>query len=211
MSAARSLSILSRGFSSSSAVLSGLVKAPVSVYGTEGRYATALYSAATKQKALPAVEKDLTTFKATMDKDVRLREFLADPSIKKSLKSEGLASACDKLKMNPLSKNCMLALAENGRYAMIGDVIGSFSTIMAAHRGEVSCEVTTAKPLNAANAKEVQDAIAGFLKSGQKSLITYKVDPTIIGGMVVSIGDKFVDMSIQSKINKYSEIIRSAA
>ena len=59
--------------------------------------------------------------------------------------------------------------------------------------------------------KEVDGAIASFLVKGQKSLISYKVDATIVGGMIVSIGDKYVDMSIASKLNKYSELISAAA
>ena len=65
--------------------------------------------------------------------------------------------------------------------------------------------------LDAAMKKEVDGAIASFLVKGQKSLISYKVDATVIGGMIVSIGDKYVDMSIASKLNKYSELITAAA
>jgi len=202
--------ISSRGFSST-ASLSQLVKTPAPVFGTEGRYAAALYSAATKQKALDAVEKDLKTMKATIQKDKKFAEFLADPSVKKTIKADGLSGACDKLKLNPLSKNLFVALAENGRHGLVDSVIASFSSIMAAHRGEVVCEVTTAKALNAAMTKEVEAAIAMFLKKGEKSLTSYKVDPSIMGGMVVSIGDRFVDMSTASKVKKYSEIIQAAA
>merc|ERR1712051_328869 len=76
-----------RGLSTSTGRLQ-LVQPPIQVFGTEGRYATALYSAATKKKALDTVKKD-----------ARLADFLADPSIKKSLKADGLSGACDKLKM----------------------------------------------------------------------------------------------------------------
>jgi len=207
---AASFKVVSRGFSSS-ASLGQLVKTPAPVFGTEGRYAAALYSAATKQKALAAVEKDLATMKTTIAKDKRFAEFLADPSVKKTIKAEGLSGACDKLKLNPLTKNLFVALAENGRHNLVQPVISSFSSIMAAHRGEIVCEVTTAKPLNAAMSKEVEAAIALFLKKGQKSLISYKVDANIMGGMVVSIGDRFVDMSTASKVKKYSEIIQAAA
>merc|ERR1712060_941381 len=126
-------------------------------------------------------------------------------------KAEGLGAACDTLKMNELSKNLFLALAENGRFNLAEAVTGAFSTIMAAHRGEVVCEITTSKALDAAMKKEVDGAVAGFLTKGQKSLISYKVDPSIVGGMIVSIGDKYVDMSIASKLKKYSELIKSAA
>merc|ERR1711974_579850 len=99
----------------------------------EGRYAAALYSAATKQKALEAAEK--------------------------------------------------------GRHSLVNPVISSFNTIMAAHRGEVICEVTTAKDLTAAMKKEIESTIGLFLAKGQKSLISYHVKPEVMGGMVVSIGD----------------------
>ena len=59
--------------------------------------------------------------------------------------------------------------------------------------------------------KEVEAAINGFLKSGQKSLISYSVNPNLIGGLVVSVGDRFVDMSMASKLKKYEDIIKSAA
>merc|ERR1711915_218298 len=112
---------------------------------------------------------------------------------------------------NALSKNLLLGMAENNRFTVIPAVASTFSTIMAAHRGEVECVVTTAKALDAATAKDVEGALGGFLKAGQKALITYKVDPAIVGGMVVSIGDKFCDMSMASKLNKYSELLKQAA
>jgi len=208
--ATRSLITLTRSFSTSSAA-SALVKTPIPVYGTEGRYASALYSAASKNAALDAVEKDLASMSGALKTDPRLAEFLNDPSINKGVKVEGLVGVCDKLKMNELSKNLMLALAENNRFTQVQVVATTFATLMAAHRGEVVCAVTTAKPLDAGMAKEVEATLGGFLKTGEKALITFNVDPAIIGGMVVSVGDKFVDMSMATKLNKYSELIKGAA
>ena len=82
---------------------------------------------------------------------------------------------------------------------------------MAAHRGEVVCTVTTAKPLAAEMVAEVEGALGGFLQAGEKALVTYAVDPAIVGGMVVAIGDKFVDMSMSTKLIKYSDLIKNAA
>jgi len=208
--ASRNLAVLARQFSTSSpnAVL---VRTPVAVHGIDGRYASALYSAASKQKSLEAVEKDLVNFAATLKTDPRLADFLKDPSIKKSLKLDGLAGVADKMKLNPLSKNLLLSMAENNRFTFIPAVTSVFSTIMSAHRGEVVCTVTTAKALDAAMQKEVEGAMAGFLKKGEKAHITYKVDASIIGGMVVSIADKFCDMSMATKLNKYSDLLKAAA
>jgi len=208
--AGRNLSVLARQFSSS-ASNNAVIRTPVAVYGIDGRYASALYSAASKQKALDAVEKDLTKVAATLKSDPRLADFLNDPSVQKSLKVDGLGGVADKMKLNPLSKNLLLAMAENNRFTFIPGVASSFSTIMSAHRGEVVCTVTTAKALDGAMAKEVEAALNSFLKKGQKAHIAYAVDPALVGGMVVSIGDKFCDMSMASKLNKYSELLKAAA
>jgi len=208
--AARNLAILTRQFSTSTS-RQALVKTPIPVYGIEGRYSAALFSAANKKDALEAVEKDLGTLSGLMKTDPRLSEFLLDPSVKKGLKVDGLTGACDKLGFSELTKNLLLAMADNNRVPYIDAVATSYATLMAAHRGEIVCTVTTAKPLEADMVAEVEGALNGFLKANEKALVSYAIDPTIVGGMVVAIGDKFVDMSMSTKLNKYSELIKGAA
>lgn len=58
--------------------------------------------------------------------------------------------------------------------------------------------------------KDLQAALAAFTKKGEKILLTKKIDPSILGGMVVSIGDKYVDMSIATKIKLYTSVIKQA-
>lgn len=67
-----------------------------------------------------------------------------------------------------------------------------------------------AQPLDAATQKELEATLKAFVKSGQVIKLTTKVDPAIIGGMVVSIGDKYVDMSMASKINRYTSLLQEA-
>ncbi|KAL3276665.1 hypothetical protein HHI36_012035 [Cryptolaemus montrouzieri] len=195
-----------RSFSSSSAV-NQLVKPPVQVFGMEGRYATALYSAATKQKSLANVEKDLIKVQDALKTDVKFKEFILNPVIKRSTKSEAFKQIGAKISLNAQSTNLLQVLAENGRLKNLNGVINAFKTIMAAHRGEVTCEVTTAKELDAAQKTKLEGVLKSFLKSNESIHLSTKVDPSIIGGMVVSIGDRYVDMSVASKIKKYTEII----
>ena len=201
------INIIARAFSSSS-VAQQMVKPPVQVFGLEGRYATALFSAASKQKSLDAVEKDLVKFQGQMKTDLKLAEFIKDPSIKRKLKAEAFKKIGTNL--NPATANLLSLLAENGRLGKLNQVINAFKLIMAANRGEVVCEVITAKPLDADNKGKLESALKAFLKQGQTILLTTKVDPSIIGGMVVSIGDKYVDMSVSSKIKKYTDVINAA-
>ncbi|XP_059475034.1 ATP synthase subunit O, mitochondrial [Neocloeon triangulifer] len=207
---ATSRALLSVRAFSSSAASGQMVKAPIQVFGLEGRYATALYSAASKEKKLDIVEKELTGFQNQMKADARLREFIKTPIIQRGAKKEALTKIGAALKLSSLSTNLMTLMAENGRLKSLGSVIGLFKTLMAAHRGEVACEVTTAKPLDEATRKELEGALNGFLKKGQTILLTTKVDPELLGGMIVSIGDKYVDMSIASKVKKMTEVISAA-
>ncbi|XP_033220313.1 ATP synthase subunit O, mitochondrial [Belonocnema kinseyi] len=207
--AANKISVIARSFSSASAGTQ-MVKPPIQVFGLEGRYASALYSAASKQKTLDVVEKDLIKMQGLFKTDLKLAEFVKDPSIKRQFKVDAFTQIGASAKLNPATSNLLCLLAENGRLGKVNQVINAFKIIMAANRGEVVCEVVTAKPLDADTKTKLESTLKSFLSKGQTILLTAKVDPAIIGGMIVSIDDKYVDMSVATKIKKYTDIITTA-
>lgn len=196
-----------RNLSTSSAA-SQLVKAPVQVFGVEGRYATALYSAATKLKQLESVEKDLTAIQKAIRTNPKIKDSIASPIIQRKKMAAALKDAAAQTKMSAATSNLLEVMAENGRLKRLDGVITAFNTIMAGHRGEVVCEVITAKPLDSAQLQQLEAALKKFVSAKESIQLTTKVDPTIMGGMVVSIGDKYIDMSIASKVKKYTEILQ---
>ncbi|XP_018402393.1 PREDICTED: ATP synthase subunit O, mitochondrial [Cyphomyrmex costatus] len=201
--------LITRTFSTST-VAQQLVKPPIQVFGLEGRYATALFSAATKQKALDTVEKDLVSFQDLLKKDATLIDFIKNPSIKRKNKVEAFKAIGSKSGMNPNTENLLTLLAENGRLTKLNAIINLYKLLMAANRGEVVCEVITASPLDADMKAKLESTLKRLLKKGQTSLLTTTVDPSIIGGMIISVGDKYIDMSIASKIKMYTDLIETA-
>lgn len=147
-----------RGVSTSSS-LGQMVKTPVQVFGLEGRYATALYSAASKQKQLEAVERELNQLQVAMRKNKALREVITSPIVNKKVMANTLSEATKSSNFASSTSNLLGLLAENGKLKKIDGVINSFRTIMAAHRGEVVCEVTTAKALDASQRKQLEDVL----------------------------------------------------
>ncbi|BFF89351.1 ATP synthase subunit O mitochondrial [Drosophila madeirensis] len=210
MASINKLAILSRALSSAAGATKA-VKPPVQLFGLEGRYATALYSAATKLSQLDQVEKDLIALQATLKTDKKLRESVTSPIINRKVMGVALKDASAKLSFAPATANLLGLLADNGRLKKLDNVITAFRTIMAAHRGEVVCEVITAKPLDSSQNKQLEGALKAFLKGNQSLKITSRVDPSIIGGLIVSIGDKYVDMSIATKVKLYTDVIQTAA
>jgi F-type H+-transporting ATPase subunit O len=199
-----------RSFSTSTSRAAKLVKPPIAVFGLDGRYATALYSAAAKEKKLDAVEKELKSFQNTVKNDKKLREFIYNPAVQKQIKKEALVQVLKKLNASTVSQNLLVTLTENGRLKQLDGITNTFVKIMSAQRGEVVCEVVSAKPLDEATMKELQGALNGFVKKGETLHVNTRIDPSIIGGLIVSVGDKYVDMSIGSKIKLYTNTLKMA-
>ncbi|KYO22796.1 ATP synthase subunit O, mitochondrial [Alligator mississippiensis] len=81
---------------------------------------------------------------------------------------------------------------------------------MSAYRGEVLCSVTTAQPLDEASLAELKTTLNSFLAKGEILKLETKTDASILGGMIVSIGERYVDMSTKTKIQKLTRIMKEA-
>lgn len=198
-----------RQFSTSS-VRAKLVAPPIHIFGIEGRYAHAVYSAASKEKKLDVVEKELKDIQALLKTQPKLQEFMNNPTVKRGEKRDVLLATFKKQNFSSVTTNLFGALADNGRLNRLNGFFNAFSKIMGAHRGEVLCTVTTAKPLEQGHLKELRAALEAFLKKGETLQLETKVDPSLIGGMVVNIGDRYVDMSMATKIKTYTNLIKQA-
>lgn len=151
------------------------VKVPIQVFGLEGRYAHAMFSAASKKKSLEKVEEELKDFQKLMDKSPKLTSFMFNPTIRKQQKQAALAGVLKEMKYSDLTKNLFDAMAENNRLTKAPSVIKAYGTIMSAYRGEVSCTVTSAKTLDNKSLKEVETVLQQFVDKGQKLNIELKV------------------------------------
>ncbi|XP_075959180.1 ATP synthase peripheral stalk subunit OSCP, mitochondrial [Anarhichas minor] len=192
---------------STSVVRQKLVKSPIQVYGVAGRYATALFSAASKQNKLDQVEQEMGKVSALI-KDPNISSIVMNPHVKRSIKQKTFHDGLAKDKVSAITVNLITVLSDNGRLPITGEVIVAFRKMMSAHRGEVICSVTTAQPLDVANLADLKVALKGFLQRGETIKLETKSDPAILGGMIVSIGDKYVDMSTKTKIQKLTKLIK---
>lgn len=122
----------------------------------DGRYATALYTAAARQNALEAVERDLKQLESVVSKDKTLQAFLENPTVSRQAKSEGVAALLAKVgKVNPLTKNLFETLAENSRLDQTTKVLAAYAELMSAHRNELPLIVTSAKVCNEEKEREM--------------------------------------------------------
>lgn len=110
-------------------------------------------------KQIDKVEAELSHLQGEMRKNANLREAMTSPIINRKVLAHSLKDASAKINYTTSTSNLLSLLAENGRMKKLDGVISAFKTIMAAHRGEVVCEVITAKPLEAGQKKSLEDAL----------------------------------------------------
>ncbi|KAI9205043.1 OSCP/delta subunit of ATPase [Polychytrium aggregatum] len=205
MLARQAIRVASRSYATASAS----VQVPVALYGIEGRYATALYTAAAKKKNLDTVEADLNRLRAILDKDAKLKSFLETPIANNTTKREGIKQLVSQSKFSETVANLLDLLAENGRLDHTSKIIDGYEQLMTAHRGQVTITITSAKELDARVTNTIKGHLqkSSILKAGQNANIVNKVNPQILGGLIIEFGDNTIDLSISSKITKLNRLL----
>lgn len=179
-----------------------------SVSGVSGRYATALFELARDEKSVDAVRADLDRFEAMLADSADLRRLVRSPVFSADSQSKALNALLDKAGIQGTSAKFLKVLAANRRLFAVADVIRAFRALVAKFKGEATADVTVAEALNEKNL----DALKTALKSvtGKDVALNVKVDPSIIGGLVVKLGSRMVDSSLRTKLNSIKHAMKEA-
>jgi len=179
------------------------------ISGMAGRYATALFELAREEKAVDAVKADLDQFDALVGGNPDLQRLVRSPVFGADEQLKALTAILDKAGIKGIAANFLRVITANRRLFAVRDMIRGYRALVARWKGEVTAEVTVAETLNDKNL----DALKGALKSvtGGKDIdLNVKVDPAIIGGLIVKIGSRMVDSSLRTKLNAIKFAMKEA-
>ncbi len=174
-----------------------------------GRYASALFDLAKDQGAVAAVEADLVKFGEMLDESSDLVSMVRSPVISSAEQQKALAAILSKAGIGGVAANFLGLVARNRRLFVVAEMIRNFRLLAAKARGEVTAEVTSALPLNDAQAAALKETLKA--QAGQNVVLQTKVDPSLLGGLVVKIGSRMVDSSLKTKLAGLSLALRSPA
>jgi F-type H+-transporting ATPase subunit delta len=177
------------------------------VSGMAGRYALALFELARDERALDAVKADLDKFTALIAESPDLERLVRSPVFSAEEQTRALAAVLDAAGIGGLAGNFLKVVASNRRLFAASDIIAAFRTLLARHRGEVSAEVTVAEPLDAKHGEAITAALKS-ITGGKEVGLNVKVDPAIIGGLVVKLGSRMVDTSLRTKLNAIKQAMK---
>ncbi len=174
-----------------------------------GRYARALFELALEEKSVDAVKADLDAFDALLRDSADLSRLVRSPAFSAEEQTRALRALLDKAKVGGLSRNFLLTVASNRRLFAVPDMIRAYRALVSRWKGEVSAEVTVAQPLSGSNLDALKDALKSV--TGEKTVdLKVKVDPAIIGGLVVKLGSRMVDSSLRTKLNAIKIAMKEA-
>jgi F-type H+-transporting ATPase subunit delta len=169
------------------------------VSGMAGRYATALFELALEQRALDAVKTDLDRFDALIQASDDLHRLVRSPVFSAGEQAKALAAVLRKAEIGGLAAKFLGLVAENRRLFAVQDMSRAFRALVSRHKGETRAEVTVAETLSETHLNALKEA----LKSTTKKDVTLdvRVDPAILGGLIVKLGSRMVDASLKTKLN----------
>lgn len=171
-----------------------------------GRYATALFQLARESKTIDSVGKSLDTLRGALAQSSDFTALTTNPRLSRTAAAKGVAAVASAMKLDKLTANFLGVLAQNRRLNQLGAVIAAYNHLASGHRGETTAEVTSAHPLDLSQVDALKKQLRA--KIGRDVAIDLKVDPQILGGLVVKIGSQMIDSSIKTRLNSLANAMK---
>ena len=164
------------------------------------QYANAMADIALAQGAAEPAAKQLQDFGAAYAQSAELRTFLASPAVGIEDKHAVIEKIANRLGASKIIRNFLFVIADHRRTHLLPEVIAAFEQVIRERQGVDEAEVTSAVELSAAQKKEMAATLARL--TGKKVETRYALDPALLGGAVVRIGDTIYDGSLRSRLNE---------
>jgi len=176
--------------------------------GVSGRYASALFELAREQNELDKVDQDLGKFQAMLEQSPDLARLVESPAFAAEEQERALGAVMDWASIGATTGNFLRVVTRNRRLFAAEDMIKGFRQQLALHRGEMTADVQSATPLS----NEQLAALKSTLKAsyGKDVRLDAKVDPSLLGGLVVKVGSRMFDSSLRTKLMNLKVVLKGA-
>ena len=173
-----------------------------------GRYATALFDLAREGNAIDAVKADLERFGALLAESPDLTRMVRSPVFSAAEQLQALAAVLERAGIGGLAAKFLKLVTANRRLFAVRDMIKGYRALVAEHKGEATAEVTVAERLKDEHVAALRSALKTV--SGKDVDLDIRIDPSIIGGLVVKLGSRMVDTSLRTRLNAIRHAMKEA-
>ena len=170
------------------------------------RYAAALFDLADEQHALDAVAGDLRELRAMLQTSPDLVRLLRSPVLSRDEQGRAIAAISERAGLSELTRDFLGVVARNRRLFATPEMIEAYLAKLAERRGEITAEVTAAQPLNEAQQNTLAEELRRAI--GRRVTVDIRVDPSLLGGMIVKVGSRMIDGSLKSRLQRLQLAMR---
>ena len=171
-----------------------------------GRYASALFGLARDERQIDAVSRSLESLVQALAESADLKELVESPLVGREDAGKAFAALAPSLGLDPITANFLGVVARNGRKRELPAIVRMFRRLAAEHRGEITAEVRSARPLKDDQLEALRTRLRA--RAGSDVAIETQVDPAILGGLVVKLGSQMIDASIRTKLNRLATAMK---
>lgn len=171
-----------------------------SLSGASGRYASAIFDLAKSSGALDTVASEFDALGSALRENPDLSGVIASPAHTRGQLGAIMEQVGQKMGVSDLTRRFIGLMAQKGRLSLLPEAMKGFSTLLAEERGERTAEVISAKPLSDMQRESLRHNLQVSFSSDVK--IDERVDPSLLGGLIVKVGSKMVDASLKSKLER---------
>ncbi len=169
------------------------------------RYSQALFEIAKEENSYEKYYEELKKFSAVLEENESFRDFLFNPIFDRDDKKAVVGEVLDKLGIRGVVANFLKLLVDKGRINILEDILNAYQHLMDQALNKARVSVKTAYPLSDDLVAEVKKTLEGLTKKRVEMAI--EEDPSLLGGIVVKIGDTVYDGSVKAQLNKIRELL----
>ena len=164
------------------------------------RYARAVFELASEKNMLPALQADMEAIVAVLNASPAMQRALASPVLSIEASRALLGTLAKQAKMSSLTTQLFAVLVRNRRVGSLADIAATVLALLETHHNIVRADVTSAQALSAEQIRQLTQMLSDALH--KTVIVDTKVDPSLLGGLVVRLGSKMWDGSLAEKINR---------
>jgi F-type H+-transporting ATPase subunit delta len=164
------------------------------------QYANALADIALAQGAADPALRQLTDFREAYAESAELRNFLTSPAVDSEAKHGVIEKLVARLGSSKIVRNFLFVVTDHGRMNDLPEIVDSFQEVVRKRQGISDAEIFSAVELSAAQKAEFAFTLERM--TGQRIEAKYSLDPSLLGGAVVRIGDAIYDGSVRNRLNE---------
>lgn len=178
------------------------------VTGVAGRYATALFELAREGGDIDRVSQDLDTFEAMLTESADLARLIRSPVYSADEQARAVGAVLERAGIGGLAANLILFVAQKRRLFVLPHMIRDYRALVAHSKGIVPAEVRLAEEPSPKMLDDIKTALREM--AGSEVDMAVKIDPALIGGLVVKVGSRMVDASLRTKLNSIRIAMKEA-